>query len=522
MKISIAQRLALTLCISLGALVFTSAFSFWHLRGAQQRFTDVQTHVLPGLINLDQTRQAMTDMRVALYRHALTSDPATKSAAETRMHAADDSLDTLLAQYEREDVQGDAEDERLALADRANIAAYRQARETFLAASRANDTAAASAMLIRGELDAASQAVRAGLDRHVAYNVDASRKSREDGDGAYAQSLWFMAGLTAAVLAASVALAVSLFRVVDGGLRRTRSALGDVSESLDLTLRAPVPRMDELGQSAAAFNRLMERIAQALGSVHASSEAIATTTKEIAMGNTDLSARTEQQAASLEETAASMTQLTHTVQQSAGNAREASLLASKAAGMAQAGNRAVEDMVQTIGRIHESSKRIADITGMIDSIAFQTNILALNAAVEAARAGEQGRGFAVVASEVRNLAQRSSTAAREIKSLIETSAQLVDAGSQQAANVGVTMAQVRDAIQQVSAFVEQIASASAEQSDGIEQIDQAVRQMDAVTQQNAALVEQAAAAALSLDEQAVNLRQAVAVFQFARARRGGA
>ncbi|MBN3856973.1 methyl-accepting chemotaxis protein [Paraburkholderia sp. Ac-20340] len=511
---TIAQRLSLTLCVSLCALVVTSALSFWNLRGAQQRFSDVQTHIVPGLIDLDETRQAMTDMRIALYRHALSNDPALKDAAESRMRAADDALDTLLAQYEREDVQGDADDEKLALADRTNLAAYRRARTAFLAASRANDSATAAAMLVRGDLDAASQAVRAGLDQHVAYNVDATRKSRAAGDLAYARSLWFMGGLTALVFAASVALAVSLFRVVDGGLRGTRSTLGKVSESLDLTARAPVPRMDEIGQSAAAFNRLMERFTQALESVRATSEVIASTTKQISIGNADLSARTEQQAASLEQTAASMTQLTHTVQQSAGNAREANLLAGKAAGMAEVGNQAVASMVETIGRIHESSKRIADITGMIDGIAFQTNILALNAAVEAARAGEQGRGFAVVASEVRSLAQRSSSAAKEIKTLIESSAQLVDAGSEQAVSVGITMGQVRDAIRQVSEFVDQIAAASTEQSDGIEQIDQAVRQMDAVTQQNAALVEQAAAAALSLDEQALHLERAVSVFGF--------
>lgn len=207
-----------------------------------------------------------------------------------------------------------------------------------------------------------------------------------------------------------------------------------------------------------------------------------------------------------------MTQLTETVRQNADNARQANTLASGATDMAHAGNQAVQDMVASIGRISESSSKIRDITSVIEGIAFQTNILALNAAVEAARAGEQGRGFAVVASEVRSLAQRSATAAREIKELISTSVAMIQGGSKQAADVGVTIGQVKQAIRQVADIVGEIAAASEEQSRGIEQVNQAVTQMDDVTQQNAALVEQAAAAAQSLEEQSSKLLDAVLVF----------
>jgi methyl-accepting chemotaxis protein len=235
-------------------------------------------------------------------------------------------------------------------------------------------------------------------------------------------------------------------------------------------------------------------------------------TGEIASGNLDLSARTEEQAASLQETAASLTQLTQTVKHNADNAREANALAARATDITGAGNTAVHHMVDTIERINSSSAKISEITGVIEGIAFQTNILALNAAVEAARAGEDGRGFAVVAGEVRNLAQRSASAAKEIKELIGSSVAMIRDGATQATEVGTTMDQIKLAIKQVSDIVGEIASASEEQSRGIEQVSLAVTQMDEVTQRNAALVEEAAAAAQSLEEQATSLKDAVAAF----------
>jgi methyl-accepting chemotaxis protein-1 (serine sensor receptor) len=231
------------------------------------------------------------------------------------------------------------------------------------------------------------------------------------------------------------------------------------------------------------------------------------------MGNNDLSSRTEQQAASLEETAASMEQLTATVKQNAENARQASHLALSASETAQKGGKVVDNVVQTMRDIAGSSQKIADIISVIDGIAFQTNILALNAAVEAARAGEQGRGFAVVAGEVRNLAQRSAQAAREIKSLIEDSVGRVEVGSTLVESAGETMGEIVNAVTRVTDIMGEIASASDEQSRGIDQVGLAVAEMDRVTQQNASLVEESAAAAAALEEQASRLTQAVAVFR---------
>ncbi|CAB3745567.1 hypothetical protein LMG24238_07694 [Paraburkholderia sediminicola] len=262
-----------------------------------------------------------------------------------------------------------------------------------------------------------------------------------------------------------------------------------------------------------ALAQTMKSLSATLGNIRASSDSVASAATQIAAGNLDLSARTEQQAASLEQTAATMTQLTETVKQTADNARQAHTLATKASDMADMGNDSVQAMVGAIGQISSSSTKISEITGVIEGIAFQTNILALNAAVEAARAGEQGRGFAVVASEVRSLAQRSAEAAKEIKELISSSVTTIQDGAKQATEVGGTMGQVKQAIKQVSDIVGEIAAASDEQSRGIEQVNQAVGQMDEVTQQNAALVEQAAAAAQSLEEQAIRLQDAISVFK---------
>ncbi|RXZ32402.1 HAMP domain-containing protein [Oxalobacteraceae bacterium CAVE-383] len=281
----------------------------------------------------------------------------------------------------------------------------------------------------------------------------------------------------------------------------------------DLTGSIVVSSQDEIGQLLQALKDMNHSLGTIVTEVRLGTDAIAIASGEIATGNLDLSSRTEQQAASLEETASSMEELTSTVKQNSDNANQAKQLANTAAEVATKGGDVVNQVVQTMGSINESSRKIVDIIGVIDGIAFQTNILALNAAVEAARAGEQGRGFAVVASEVRSLAQRSAIAAKEIKQLIGDSVDKVTAGGTLVGQAGSTMVEIVDSIQRVSDIMAEISAAGREQSAGIDQINQAVGQMDNATQQNAALVEQAAAAAASLREQAGRLVQTVSVFK---------
>ena len=281
----------------------------------------------------------------------------------------------------------------------------------------------------------------------------------------------------------------------------------------DLTSHPDTKRRDELGDMIRALKKMSDSLNTIVAQVRNGADSVVTASREIAAGNLDLSARTEEQAGSLEETASSMEELTSTVRQNADNARQANQLAGSASEVAAKGGDVVSQVVSTMASINESSKKIVDIIGVIDGIAFQTNILALNAAVEAARAGEQGRGFAVVASEVRNLAQRSAAAAKEIKALIDDSVDKVATGARLVDQAGSTMTEVVESIKHVTDIVSEISAASQEQTSGIEQVNQAISQMDQVTQQNAALVEEAASAAEAMQEQAAHLSDAVSIFR---------
>ncbi|MBB3212703.1 aerotaxis receptor [Herbaspirillum sp. Sphag1AN] len=290
----------------------------------------------------------------------------------------------------------------------------------------------------------------------------------------------------------------------------------DVARSIaggDLTSKFETTRNDDTGQLLRALQQMTVNLVAIIGDVRNNVDSIQVSTKEIARGNMDLSGRTEAQASSLQQTAASMEQLASTVKQNADNASQARHSASSASGIAVTGGEVVSRVTTTMGEISDSARRIVDIIGIIDGIAFQTNILALNAAVEAARAGEQGRGFAVVATEVRSLAQRSATAAKEIKELIDVSVTKVDNGVKLVTQAGSTMSEVVSSVKLVSNIISEISAASSEQSTGINQVNDAVTQMDQVTQQNAALVEEAAAAAASLAEQSSRLSQAVSIFK---------
>jgi methyl-accepting chemotaxis protein len=329
----------------------------------------------------------------------------------------------------------------------------------------------------------------------------------------YWETMYVLWGLLAgATLLIGAALFWLIQRLVSRPLAELTGAVTSVSQG-DLTRRFQSDRHDEIGALIGGVESLRERFQGILSQVRSATENINTASSEIASGNQDLSARTEQAASNLEETAASMEELTSTVSQSADAARQANQLAVSASEVAVRGGQVVGQVVTTMEEINHSSKKINDIIGVIDGIAFQTNILALNAAVEAARAGEQGRGFAVVAAEVRNLAQRSAEAAKEIKGLIGTSVDKVDVGSRLVAEAGQTMNEIVGSVQRVTDIIGEITAASGEQSSGIAQVNTAVNQLDQMTQQNAALVEQSAAAAESLRDQAVKLAQVVQVFR---------
>jgi methyl-accepting chemotaxis protein len=325
---------------------------------------------------------------------------------------------------------------------------------------------------------------------------------------------------TTGVMVLICAVAMSLALLV--AWRLSRSITVPLHEALDLAQRVAAGDLtqnlrsqstDETGLLLAALHDMNDSLVRTVGTVRSGTVAITAASQDIASGNADLSARTESQASALEETASSMETLTGTVRQNAEHALQAAQLAVSASQVAAQGGQIVSDVVGTMGSIKASSHKIVDIIGVIDGIAFQTNILALNAAVEAARAGEQGRGFAVVASEVRSLAQRSASAAKEIKGLIGDSVDKVDTGSKLVDSAGQTMERIVTSVQQVADFMRDITAASQEQSAGIDEVNRAIRQMDDMTQQNAALVEQAAAAAESMREQAEQLTQSVSIFK---------
>ena len=344
------------------------------------------------------------------------------------------------------------------------------------------------------------------LNAKVAKDADSAAKIKEAGVRTVA-----LAGLAVAIMA-SIALALIITRSITTplaqGVRVARGvARGDLSTPIEIKGR------DEMAQLLGALCDMKDSLVKVVGDVRGNAESVATASSEIAQGNFDLSQRTEEQASNLQQTAASMEQLASTVKQNADNAKQANQLAQGASAVAVKGGEVVGQVVETMKGINDSSRKIADIIGVIDGIAFQTNILALNAAVEAARAGEQGRGFAVVASEVRSLAQRSAAAAKEIKHLIGASVERVEQGTALVDQAGTTMAEVVSSIKRVTDIMGEISAASVEQSTGVAQVGDAVTQMDQVTQQNAALVEEGAAAAASLKDQAQQLVQAVAVFR---------
>ncbi|HZW23665.1 methyl-accepting chemotaxis protein [Noviherbaspirillum sp.] len=350
------------------------------------------------------------------------------------------------------------------------------------------------------------------LDSFIKHQDGEMAQAGADSTAAAQKTALFILALAAGAAALSILVGFLTTRRITRPLNEAVKVAKRVADG-DLTSEVKVTTQDETGELMKALQHMNDSLSKLVGEVRQGTETIASASREIASGNMDLSHHTQEQAASLQETASSMGQLTQTVRENAENAREANDLAATASQIAEKGGTVVSQVVQTMGSINESSRKIVDIIGVIDGIAFQTNILALNAAVEAARAGEQGKGFAVVASEVRSLAQRSASAAKEIKQLIGDSVEKVDAGARLVDQAGSTMNEVVASVKRVTGIMSEITAANQEQSSSIEQLNHMIVQMDGVTQQNAALVEEAAASAESMQNQASTLSQLVSVFK---------
>jgi methyl-accepting chemotaxis protein len=380
-----------------------------------------------------------------------------------------------------------------------------------IAALRANDVPAAVA-LIQGAMVTTFPPVRASMKALIKLQLDVGKSEYVAAVARYETAKIVSIGLIGASVLAGLSIGYFLISGITGSLAEALRVANSVAAG-NLTEEIRIDRNDEIGQLLAALGKMNQGLVDIVSEVRSGTDMIATASGQIAAGNQDLSSRTEEQASSLEETASSMEELTSTVKQNADNARQANVLAESASAVASKGGQVIGQVVSTMDEINDSARKIVDIISVIDGIAFQTNILALNAAVEAARAGEQGRGFAVVATEVRNLAQRSAAAAKEIKTLIGNSVERVDAGSKLVNEAGTTMTDIVDSVRRVTDIMGEITSASQEQTSGIDQINMAISQMDQVTQQNAALVEEASAASEAMQEQAAKLALVVSVFQ---------
>ncbi|AVR98412.1 methyl-accepting chemotaxis protein [Pseudoduganella armeniaca] len=471
--------------------------------------TDLASNWMPSVRAVMQLRTDVGELRRWQLAHMLTDVPKSlatyeermaKTLADQRANAA--NYEKLISSPEERAIYEDfSRNWQLFLGEHEKVVAL--SRQNLKAEARA--AAAGNSAKILGDANAA-------LDKLVKLNVEGGQRAGETSAALYRDSRTLSIALLVLAALAGSALALWVARMVARPLGEAVEAARAVADG-DLTRDLSVRSRDETGELMAALRDMTAKLQALVAQVRTGTDTIATAASQIAAGNQDLSARTEQQASALEETASSMEELTSTVRQNADNARQANQLAQSASGIAVRGGAVVGEVVGTMAAINEASRKIVDIISVIDGIAFQTNILALNAAVEAARAGEQGRGFAVVASEVRNLAQRSAAAAKDIKHLIDDSVGKVDAGSRLVNEAGSTMDEIVASITRVTDIMSEITAASTEQSAGIEQVNQAVVQMDQTTQQNAALVEESAAAAEAMQQQAAHLAQIVGVFR---------
>ncbi|SFD75545.1 methyl-accepting chemotaxis protein [Phytobacter palmae] len=510
---NITKRLLLAFSLLIISLIGTNIIAIASLSKISEDTNYFQENILPSLSSMNKEMIQATGIRSQLYLHGLTEDQAQMDLIKQN---ANKIYDELLAkhQYYLKELISDQRDQELSNKTLADLQAFRGAMDQYFKISESHDRKAIIQTMQKGGLIAEKISVLlADFNDQIEYNTSLVVQANAASKSLIHKSLILSVSAT---LAATIILGLfGLLTVLN--IRRRLNAMRDgmvqISEDLDLSKNLQSGRQDEIGHAITAFNHLIDRVAESLTMVRNASASVNTAANEISLGNDELSARTEQQSAAVVETAASMEELSSTVKQNAQNAQQASLLAVTASDTASQGGIVVGNAVSRMKDIIESSRRISEITTVINGIAFQTNILALNAAVEAARAGDQGRGFAVVAGEVRSLAQRSSQAAKEIEALISESVHFVEEGAKQVDLAGESMSGIVHSVTQVKDLMQEIAAASDEQNRGIAQIAQAMSEMDTTTQQNAALVQESSAAAGSLEDQAVKLQHLVDVFR---------
>ena len=506
-KLALAFGIILVLMLASGV---TSLRQAAHINAST---VDLAENWLPSINLLGDLKEQANLVRRAEFRHMLEDKPELKLAMQKAIDGERVKFERTLERYAP--LVSSAEERQLYERIRQTWQAYIERSPQLLELSRREGGTAEAKALAFGDSFKAFTELTGLLEKSIVLNREGATRSAQEAEADFLHAKAFILGFQVLSIASAIALGWVLTRSVTRPLGAEPQEINElVGRLADGDLRA-VDRQTDISQRSvlAAVIRLQAQLAESLSEVRAASDSVAVATEQIAQGNANLAARTEEQASGLEETAASIEQLTAAVQGSADNARQADQLARKVSAVATEGGQAVQNMVHTMARIQDSSRRIADIIGVIDGIAFQTNILALNAAVEAARAGEQGRGFAVVAGEVRSLAGRSAEAAKEIKALIGRSVDEVEAGSTLAAQVGETIDSVVAQVRHVTTLVGEISAASNEQTEGIRQINEAIDRLDTNTQHNASLVEETASAAHSLNQQAQSLTHAVGVFK---------
>ncbi len=511
-NILIRSRLAMLAGVLITLLVVLAGTSFWAVRAINANVMELGDNWLPSVRTLSEIESLASTNRRLAFKYVLAADDSTRADAQKRRdEIVQGKMPAAMNRYK---ALVSSEDEMLLFQDiESGWADYvKSETEMMAAAARGEDGHADARALVDGVSSKTYRALAATVDKALQLNVDGASDAKALAQARYSQMLWVLG----VVVAVSVLVAATLTLLISRSIVEPLTQAVHVARSVaqgDLTTHVHDRGHDEPARLMVALEEMRSSLATIVADVRRSSDSIETGATEIAAGNTDLSHRTEHQASNLQQTASSLEQISGGVQHNASGASTANQLVSTAAEVAQQGGEVVAQVVSTMEEIQASSRRIADIIGTIDGIAFQTNILALNAAVEAARAGEQGRGFAVVAGEVRSLAQRSANAAREIKGLISTSVEKVSAGSELVVKAGATMDDIVTSVKRVQDLVGEISVSSREQSEGITQLNTAVTQLDQMTQQNAALVEQSAAAAESLRQQSQHLTQVVQRFR---------